>query len=56
MKYHDPVPEHQNLIVVSGETVRKAAKLVEPLLNGSGSKEKVREKIEAFAAAEGLQL
>ena len=29
MKYHDPVPEHQNLIVVSGETVLKAAKLVE---------------------------
>ena len=29
MKYPDPVPEHQNLIVVSGETLRKAAKLVE---------------------------
>jgi len=29
MKYHDePVPEHQNLIVVSGETVLKAANLV----------------------------
>jgi phosphotransferase system enzyme I (PtsP) len=35
---------------------KKAAKLVEPLLNGSGSREKVREKIEAFATAEGLQL
>jgi phosphotransferase system, enzyme I, PtsP len=35
----------------------KAAALVEPLLNGGGGpKAKVREQIEAFAAAEGLQL
>jgi phosphotransferase system enzyme I (PtsP) len=35
---------------------KKVAALVEPLLNGPGAKETVRQKIEAFAAAEGLQL
>jgi phosphotransferase system enzyme I (PtsP) len=35
---------------------KKAAALVTPLLNGAGAKGAVREKIEAFAAAEGLQL
>jgi phosphotransferase system, enzyme I, PtsP len=35
---------------------KKAAALVDPLLNGAGLKGAVREKIEAFAAAEGLQL
>jgi phosphotransferase system, enzyme I, PtsP len=35
---------------------KKAAALVEPLLNGGGPKPTMREKIEAFAAAEGLQL
>jgi phosphotransferase system enzyme I (PtsP) len=35
---------------------KKAAALVEPLLNGGGTKETMRQKIEAFAAAEGLQL
>jgi phosphotransferase system enzyme I (PtsP) len=35
---------------------KKAAALVEPLLNGGGPKSTMREKIEAFAAAEGLQL
>jgi phosphotransferase system enzyme I (PtsP) len=36
---------------------KKAAALVAPLLNGAGTKgPSVREKIEAFAAAEGLQL
>jgi len=35
---------------------KKAAALVEPLLNGAGVKGAVREKIEAFAATEGLQL
>ena len=29
MKYPDPAPEYQNLIIVSDETLRKAAKLVE---------------------------
>jgi len=36
---------------------KKAAALVGPLLNGAGgAKAAVRQKIEAFAAAEGLQL
>ena len=35
---------------------KKAAALVEPLLDGGGPKSTMREKIEAFAAAEGLQL
>ena len=34
----------------------KAAALVQPLLDGTGQKGTVREKLEAFAAAEGLQL
>jgi phosphotransferase system enzyme I (PtsP) len=36
---------------------KKVAALMEPLLNGgAGSKETIRQKIEAFAAAQGLQL
>ncbi|MEA2929908.1 MAG: phosphotransferase system, enzyme PtsP, partial [Hyphomicrobiales bacterium] len=35
---------------------RKVASLVDPLLNSAGPRGAVREKIEAFAAAEGLQL
>jgi phosphotransferase system enzyme I (PtsP) len=35
---------------------KKAAALVQPLLDGMGQKGTVREKLEAFAAAEGLQL
>jgi phosphotransferase system, enzyme I, PtsP len=34
----------------------KAAALVQPLLDGAGQKGTVREKLEAFAASEGLQL
>ena len=35
---------------------RKAAATIQPLLDGAGSKEPLRKKLEAFAAAEGLQL
>ena len=35
---------------------RKAAATVAPLLNGADRKSKLRDKLEAFAAAEGLQL
>jgi phosphotransferase system enzyme I (PtsP) len=35
---------------------RKAAAAVQPLLDGAGSKGTMREELEAFAAAEGLQL
>jgi phosphotransferase system enzyme I (PtsP) len=34
----------------------KATALVRPLLDGVNPKEKVRDKLESFAAAEGLQL
>ena len=35
---------------------RKAAAMIQPLLDGASSKEPLRKKLEAFAAAEGLQL
>ncbi|MEJ0078970.1 MAG: phosphoenolpyruvate--protein phosphotransferase [Alphaproteobacteria bacterium] len=35
---------------------KKAAAIVQPLLDGAGAKGSMREKLEAFAAAEGLQL
>ena len=35
---------------------KKVAALVQPLLDGTGQKGTVREKLEAFAAAEGLQI
>jgi phosphotransferase system, enzyme I, PtsP len=35
---------------------RKVAATIQPLLEGAGSKEPLRKKLEAFAAAEGLQL
>ena len=35
---------------------KKAAAAIQPLLDGAGQKETVRQKLEAFAAAEGLQL
>jgi len=34
----------------------KAAATIQPLLDGAGSKGSLRQKLEAFAAAEGLQL
>jgi hypothetical protein len=36
--------------------VKKAAAVLAPLLNGTDRKATVRERLEAFAAAEGLQL
>jgi phosphotransferase system enzyme I (PtsP) len=35
---------------------KKAAATIQPLLDGAGSKEPLRKKLETFAAAEGLQL
>ena len=36
--------------------IKKAAATIQPLLDGAGSKDSVRQKLEAFATAEGLQL
>ena len=36
--------------------IKKAAATIQPLLDGAGSKDSVRQRLESFAAAEGLQL
>ncbi len=36
--------------------IKKAAATIQPLLDGAGSKDSVRQKLESFATAEGLQL